>query len=306
MTQEPVREVPTPLPPAPTPVSVPSLAALDALLDLVRRRWAWLLGTLVLVTGACVAAALTMKPIYRAEVVLAPQSRSAAQDVIGSLGGSLGGLASLAGIGSSGSAETQYALAVLRSTTFAREYIEQEQLLGVLFAEDWDAARGTWASDDPARQHTIRDAVVRFDQEIRTVSVDPKTGIVTLRIEWSDPVQAAKWANDLAQRLNREVRTRTMAEANRNIEYLNAELAATRTIELREVLYRVMQTEASRRMLANVNEQYAFRIVDPAMVADVDEPVRPRLAVMLAVGLVLGLVLGVLAAMLADHRARTP
>jgi len=290
----------------PAPVSVPSIGALDALFDLVRRRWAWVLGGVAVVTGACVAAALTMTPVYRAEVVLAPQSRSATQDVIGAIGGSLGGLASLAGIGSSGSAETQYALAVLRSTTFARKYIEDAKLLGVLYAEDWDAGRGTWASDDPRRQHSIQDAVVRFDQKIRTVSVDPKTGIVTLRIEWTDPQQAADWANELAQRLNREVRTRTITEANRNIEYLNAELAATRTIELREVLYRVMQTEASRRMLANVNEQYAFRIVDPAMAADLDEPVRPRLPIMVAVGLVLGLVLGVLAAMLADYRARTP
>jgi len=289
---------------SPPPVSVPSLSALDALLDLLRRRWGWVLGTIAVAVGASAAAAFLMTPIYRAEVVLAPQTRSAAQDVLGALGGSLGGLASLAGIGTTGSAETEYAIAVLRSGGFARSFIEESNLIGVLYAEDWDPSRGTWKSTDAKRQHTIHEAVELFDRKVRTVSIDPQTGIVTLRIEWRDPRLAADWANELARRLNQDVRARTIEEATRNIEYLNAELAATRTLELREVLYRVMETEASRRMLANVNEQYAFRVVDAAMAADPDAPVRPRIAVMISVGVLLGLVLGVLAANMADYRAR--
>lgn len=287
------------------PVSVASLAALDGMLHLVRRRWLLVLATVAVVTGASVVAALLMTPIYRAEVVLAPQSRSAAQDVLGALGGSLGGLASLAGIGTTGSAETEYAIAVLRSNVFARRFIEDRKLLGVLYAKDWDPARGTWASPDPDRQHSIHDAVDLFDRRIRTVSTDPQTGLVTLRIEWKDARQAADWANDLAKRLNADVRQRTIEEATRSMDFLNAELAGTRTVELREVLYRVMESEASRRMLANVNEQYAFRVVDPAMVADHDAQVRPRLGIMLSVGLLLGLVLGLLAAVVADYRVRS-
>jgi uncharacterized protein involved in exopolysaccharide biosynthesis len=39
-------------------------------------------------------------------------------------------------------------------------------------------------------------------------------------------------------------------------------------------------------MLANVREEYAFRVVDPASVPDADKYVWPRRALILALGLV--------------------
>lgn len=273
----------------------------DAVVDLSRRRWGWILGVVGMSVAISAAAAFLMTPIYRAEVVLAPQTRSSAQDVLGALGRSFGGLAPFAGIGSAATAETQYAIAVLRSNGFARSFIQENHLLEVLFERDWDSTQRLWIG----RKRTLNDGVKLFDRSVRTVSIDPQTGIVTLRIEWKDPRLAADWANDLARRLNQTVRTRTIDDATRSIDYLNAELVNTPTLELREVLFRVLEAEASRRMLANVNEQYAFRVVDPAIAPNSDAPVRPRLAVMISVGALLGLILGLLAALVADYRPRS-
>src|SRR6185369_7489122 len=91
--------------------------------------------------------AFTSTPIYRSSVLLIPANieRGGALGNLSSTLGQLGGLASLAGIDVSGrQAETEEAMAVLKSRHFTEGFIRDRNLMPVLYENKWDAEKQRW------------------------------------------------------------------------------------------------------------------------------------------------------------------
>ncbi len=256
---------------------------------LLAARWKEIGALAALIFTPVAATAWLLGPTYRAETALVPQSRITEEQSLAGLGGSIGGLGSLFGLATGGDAGTEYAIAVLRSTAFTKSFIEQHNLLPVLFSDEWDSEQQAWRDMPPKDVPTILDAVRRFDEDVRTVLTDPKSGVVRVRIEWNDPEIAAIWANDLVRLLNQNVRARAISDARARIQYLNRELARAQVVEVRTSLSRVLESELKREMLANVTEDYAFRVLDPALAPDADDHVSPNRPLMLIAGLVVAL-----------------
>lgn len=241
--------------------------------------------------GASIAVAFLTAPIYRGQVVMTAVSDQAGGG-IGGLLGQFGGLASLAGINlPMGDSNRTEAIALLSSRDFSRGFIAEENLLPILFYRKWDSRAGQWTVDDPDDIPTLGDAVKKFEERIRRVNVDELTGLITLTVDWRDRELAASWANKMVERANREMRRRAIDEATRSIQYLEAEASKTEVAELRSTIYGIIETQIKTRMLANVRSEYAFRVVDPASVPDVDKYVWPRRALILALGLVVSFML---------------
>jgi len=118
------------------------------------------------------------------------------------------------------------------------------------------------------------------------VGQDKKTGLVTLGIEWADPGQAAAWANALVVRVNAELRARAVAESERSIAYLREQLHKANLEELRLALANLIKGIT----FAKATEEYAFKIIDPAVVPE--RRIKPKRALMVVLGGVLGLMLG--------------
>lgn len=267
--------------------------------DVWARRWLILVIAVVVTIVAVIIAFLTT-PVYRSNVVLVPASaeRSGLGGGLGSALGQMSGLASIAGINlNAGGIEIEEALAVLRSREFTEAFIRDEQLMPKLFAEKWDSQAGTWrAGEDPP---TSAQAYRYFHRKVRSILQDQKTGLVTLQIDWRDREEAAQWANELVERLNAEMRTRAIAKADASLGYLEQELKTTVTLATREAISRLIEAQIKQRMLANVTQEYAFRVVDKAMPSDANDPVRPKKPMLIASGLVLGVALGVLIVLIA-------
>jgi uncharacterized protein involved in exopolysaccharide biosynthesis len=104
-----------------------------------------------------------------------------------------------------------------------------------------------------------------FKKNVRTVVTDPKTGLVTMTIKWTDPHIAAKWANDLVSLTNSYLQKKAIAESERNIAYLNGEAAKTDVLPVKQAIYTILQSEINKEMLARGNDEYAFKILDPAV-----------------------------------------
>ena len=152
-----------------------SLVAMAAFM----RRHIRIIGSCILLFGiAAGAASFLLTPRYRAEVLVSPVSSSGLSS---QLGGSLGGLAAMAGITLGGATKNaDEALEFLRSRQFTRGFIERHGLMPLLYANKWDAAHGRWRGEAP----TIAQAVNRFTHKVLQITQDHRTGIVTLAIIW--------------------------------------------------------------------------------------------------------------------------
>jgi uncharacterized protein involved in exopolysaccharide biosynthesis len=250
-------------------------------------RWLIIAITSLFAVGG-VTYALVAQEWYRAEVVLAPADKKGGMS--GALS-QLSGLASLAGV-SVGGGEGSQPLAVLKSKDFAREFITDMKLMPVLLKDQKD--------DKPA---DIRDAL-RVFETVRSVSDDKKTGLVTLSVRWKDADTAALWANELARRVNARLRAEALQEAERNVAYLQKEMAATSVVSLQQSMGRVLEGEMQKLMLARGNEQFAFKVIDRATPPKIrDAPKRSLIAI---VATLAGGFLGILAVFLRQALRNRP
>src|SRR6185437_15198014 len=97
---------------------------------------------------------------------------------------------------------------------------------------------------------------------------DNKTGMVTLKVRWKDANLAAKWANGLVKLTNDYARQAAIAESDRNIAYLTQQAAATDVLGIKQAIYNLLQSEISKNMIAKGTPEYAFKVIDPALVAE--------------------------------------
>lgn len=259
-----------------------------------------IIGGLLLGVGA-VAASFAVKPVFRATILVAPAA-SDSSGQIGALRSQFGGLAQLAGINLGGGAEQKAeALATLESDAFLRNFITDNNLMPVLFQSKWDLQDGTWRNDSKAP--TLADGVEEFNKKIRRITEDRRTGLVTMRIDWTDPEMAAEWANGMIRHLNEFMRQDAIASAERTIGFLEREIASSANMELRAALYRAVETQIHRKTFATVQDEFVYRIIDPAIVPDFDRRIFPRRSVFGILGSVIGSML-IMTALLWRHRRR--
>jgi uncharacterized protein involved in exopolysaccharide biosynthesis len=255
------------------------------------RRW-WIVACVLISTAVLTTAAFLMTPIYRASVIVIPANVGGDLDG-GSALGQLGGIASMIGLGVGSRAnETEEALAVMRSRQFTERFISDNGLIQRIYAGKWDAANNRWRVSS-GKEPTLAKAYERFDKRIRSIIQDKKTGLITITVDWSDPQEAAVWANEQVSRINDEMRARAMKQADASVGYLEEEMQKTNVVPTREAIGRLVEAQIKQRMLANVTREYAFRVVDRAMPAESDNPVRPRRLMMILGGVFGGFALGV-------------
>jgi uncharacterized protein involved in exopolysaccharide biosynthesis len=242
--------------------------------------------------GAIIAAviSLQMRSLYRAETLVASVNRDRLGG-LSALGNQFGGLAALAGvdIGTSGGREEEW-FATLTSTGFARSFILSENLMPILFADRWDSKTSRWRQDE--KQPSLENAVKEFTRSVRTVTQDRKTGLVTVAVEWYSPQLAALWANRMVDMVNERLRTEAIRNADFSIAYLNKELAKTNVVEMQQGIYRLIEEQVNSAMLANVEHEYAFRVIDPAVAPETR--VSPKRFIMTLVGGAVGVFVGVM------------
>lgn len=251
-----------------------------------------LIGASVLI-GALGALSITlfMPTLYRAKIIVAPVTESESiggHGLGGMLGGEIGGLASVAGIDlGSGDARKQEFYATLMSVSFAREFIQSENLMPVLFADRWDAHSGNWRVGTVVP--TLGAGVRMLAGRYRTISEDRKTSLVTVSFECTSPELAAHLANRTIEMVNDRLRDEAVRTSDRSIDYLNKELAKTTVVGVQQGIYQLIQEQIDKSMVANVQREYAYKVIDPAVAPDIKA--SPLRALMGSIGAIAGLVL---------------
>jgi uncharacterized protein involved in exopolysaccharide biosynthesis len=248
----------------------------------------WLVaGIVATFTIALTALAFVLPPVYRMTAVLIPAEPMEGSRDLSSMFDNIGGLAALAGLNFSRNTETTEAVAILHSRQFTEAFIRDQNLLPRLFPRSWDDASGKWKVA-PEKVPSLFEGYRKFDRKIRRVTEDKKNGLVILDIEWTDPKEGARWANELVDRVNAIMRQNALAESDASVKFLDREMTQTNVVSVQQAISRAIEFNVKRRALAATKPEYAFRIVDPAAPPDRDAFVRPQKALFLVAGLVIG------------------
>lgn len=276
-----------------------------SLADLLSMLWLrkWLVLVLTLAAGGAMAVVASRLPKqYEAKIVVSPViAQGDGSAGLGSTLRQLGGLASLAGLSTgAGGGSRAETIATLQSGALTELYIRQENLLPVLFPDRWDAASGAWKVSGGAAPPTTWDGNEYFARKVRVLAENSKTGLVTLGITWTDPAQAASWANGLVRLTNEYLRSKVIAESERNVAYLTDAARQTTVIELRNAISQLMEAEIRKQMLARGSDEYALKVIDPAVAPE--KPAGPGVMKWLAAGLAGGLLLSVVITLLLGSR----
>ena len=259
--------------------------------------------------------ALRLPDTYRTEVLLAPTE----DDGGGTLGGQLGGLASLAGINIDGGGNQvtmkSRALAIIRSRFFIQDFFERHDLIVPFMGSIPGEASGTIEIDpelydevaerwlrEPSRAGNVipsgQEVYVAFS-EILTVTEDDLTGLVTISLEWYEPRLIKQWLDWLIEDLNNYMREQDTLEAERAIEYLNARLQETSLVEMRNVFFNLVEQQTQQVMLADSRQEYALETIDPAVIPEIKS--APRRSIICILITLLGGMLSVLVVLLRHY-----
>lgn len=204
---------------------------------------------------------------YDAVIVISPVTSTSEKSLGGGALGSLSGLAALAGMSLGSDSKKNESLATLQSQALIQRYIRENNLMPILYEDKWDARTGKWTVTDPKKVPTLWKAT-QFFKDIRTVAPDNKTGMVTLKVRWKDAALASKWANGLVKMTNDYERETAIAESDRNIAYLTQQAAGTDVLGIKQAIYNLLQSEISKSMIARGTPEYAFKVIDPALVPE--------------------------------------
>lgn len=261
------------------------------LLELIRtllKTWKVIAGITIICTGLAFFYALSAPEVFKAETLLASaqEEKSGASSALGQFGG----LAAMAGISIPSDSNVEQVVATLNSRKFLRTYIRENKLMPILFEEIWDIDNQVWlvssADDEPTEQNAIESF-----KGFLSVDEDKKTSLISLAISWKDPKVAAQWANDLVKQLNEQLREQAIADSKKRVGYLEQELAKNTLQDMRAVLYNLLESEKQKAMLANVNEDFALKVIDPAVAPATR--VKPNRKLIVALGGVSGVFLGI-------------
>ena len=262
------------------------------LLELIRtllQSWKLIVCITIISTVLAVTYALLSPEVFKAETLLA----SAQEEKSGTSSLSqFGGLAAMAGISIPSDSNTEQVIATLQSRKFLSFFINNNKLLPVLFEDLWDAAKSAWILKSDLDEPSPNDGYNTLKAAI-TIDEDKQSGLITLSVSWKDPQIASEWANDLVKQLNEQLREQAIQDSQKRVGYLEQELAKTTLKDMREVLYNLLESEKQKAMLANVNEDFALEVIDPAVAPEVRE--KPKRKLIVALGGVCGGFLGIFA-----------
>ncbi|MBE4307868.1 MULTISPECIES: Wzz/FepE/Etk N-terminal domain-containing protein [Vibrio harveyi group] len=272
-------------------------------------KWVIMISTFLFAVGS-VLYSLSLSNIYKADILLAPAESSSGGN-LSNMAGQLGGLAALAGVNLGGAELSQADLAVqvMRSRQFIEGFIDKHNLLiPLMAAKDWNLAKDELILDDEiydqssekwlrkpeglrGAKPTAQEAYDVFRNETFSVAQNKETNLYTITVKHYSPYIAQKWVNWLIEDINSVMRERTIAEASQNLAYLNTQLQKTAVAEMQSTFYKLIEEQTKRLMLAEVQDEFVFKTIDPAVAPEVKD--GPSRAIICMLGTIFGGLIGI-------------
>lgn len=231
---------------------------------------------------------------YESDSLLAPSTSFQQNSNIGMFNGA----ASLAGIPlptSEGSNNLNLAIEILNSRDFRLRFVHSRNIsVDLVAAIDWDKktraliydeeiydftnskwiARGPNFNEDGPTSQTIID----FMSDLISVRKDLETGFVRISVKHYSPDIAEKWLFWIIEDINETLKNRDLLFATKTKAYLLEQIQKNSIAELNQVFNDLVESQIEKIMLAEVNDEYAFTVIDPPMLPErKSEPNRVKI-----------------------------
>jgi len=241
---------------------------------------------------------LSIPNSYKSEVVLVPQGEDKA------MAGGLASLASLAGVniggGSGKDPFTMMETTLLKDYEFNKTIIEKYNLIekiqnpqNLVFALGFD---GFYFSSDTKEIKNLDEAIYSVNQKLNkilSISEDKKTGLITLKAEFTDRFFAKELVDIYLKEMIEKIKYQDMKEIDKQIEYYTKELSATYDVSLKEQLSKSLSALMQKRVFSLANDYYFVSKITDSRVAYIKEKTKPKRALILVVSAVTSLILGI-------------
>ncbi len=219
-----------------------------------------------------VVSALVVTPYYRAEAVIRPVAQPGAQ--LSALGQSLPGAIQSGemnllsgGLGGGGNRAQEY-MSILRSYDFSVALVEHYHL-----AIGSESRRKGWFGFDShsriSKWRLYQIMRKRFDCQY-----DYVTGNVTLHFLDRDPARATRILGLYLESLRDKLRRERVRSADAAAKALRAEALGTSDTLLQTQLYELISRQVQREKVAQVEADFAFKVIDGPVAPD--RPYSPR------------------------------
>jgi uncharacterized protein involved in exopolysaccharide biosynthesis len=257
------------------------------LIDYARVVWKhkWLLAvTVIAVVAATAVVSLIMLPTYESKAVIMAVSQK--DDPTGGMAG----LAAQFGIATSTSSGLSELTNILRSDVLRERLIKKYNLLPHLL--------------EPGAARTLTEngkmwAGIRLLRSDLKINVRQKDNAIEISMLHRNPEKAASITASAIDELNEYMSGEAKRVADTNRKYLESQLDKTPDPFIKSKIYTLIAQQLEKAMMAEVKENFAFKIIDPPRVPD--KKVSPKRAQMVIIAFVVSLFLGIFAAFAVEY-----
>lgn len=158
--------------------------------------------------------------------------------------------------------ERERMLTRMDSYNFIESFINDNELLPVLFAENYDTVSQGWLEGEP----DMRDAVSKFKKDFFSVNTDKKTDLLQISFMTGDPEFSAQLSNLVVEAFNSHIRDIELDQIQKQRVYLESRLNEERNAELQRSIFRLLETQLSLESLLNARDNYPLEMIQPATV----------------------------------------
>jgi len=250
---------------------------------------------------------------YKSTAILIPSANSSSSQ-LSNLAGQFGGLASLAGInlgGFTGADKTLIAIELIKTWGFLDRFVNTHSIQPEVFGvKGWNRSNNKLIYDknvydplekqwvrkfNPAKGETAAPSSWELYEELKdriNIHQDTTTSLVHLSVEYYSPEIAKEWVDLLVVSINEHIKAQDQEEAIKNIEYLNQKIEETNIADMKAIFYQLVEEQTKNLMLAEVSEEYVFKTLSSAKVAE--EKSKPKRALICILGTIIGGMIAVL------------
>ena len=278
------------------------------------------------IVAACVVltvvGSLLMTNIYESKaVIMTVEAKSSGGGgmaaALAAMGGGLGGM-----IGTPESASASEISMLLNSNILREKIINEYKLLPILFSDQWDEEKKTWKKGGfslnpltyvsklitavkPADKKAVKkdpgvpdiyDGLRALEkiisiQNVKGKGLVSKDTTINIAAQFEDPVIATNLVNYFVAALNDYMSREAKRVAAINKKYLEEQLLLNSDPLIKQKIYTMIAQQVETAMMAEVKENFSFKVIDPPMVPD--QKIKPKRAQMVVLSFVVSLFLAV-------------